>query len=90
MLNLHHEIMSPDHLQNVLLWLKQTELQVKLMHLQRNSECSNTDSKDKLSEGGKAQRDAYDGNKNRTKFADPKHDFPSFPSQILIEDIIYK
>lgn len=61
--NLHYEIMSPDHLQNVLPWLKQTELQVKLMHLQRSSEYPNTDSKDKLSERGKAQKDAYGGSK---------------------------
>lgn len=33
------------------------------MHLQKTSEYSNTDSKHKLSERGKAQRDAYDGNK---------------------------
>lgn len=56
--NPHYEIMSPDHLENVLPWLKQTELQVKLMHLQRNSEYLNTDSRAKLSERGKAQRDA--------------------------------
>lgn len=88
--NLHYEIMSPDHLQNVLLWLEQTELQIKLMHLQRNSEYSNTGSKDKLSERGKAQRDAYDGNKNHIKFATPKHDPPSFPNQVLLEDTIKK
>lgn len=82
--------MSPDHLQNVLPWFKQTELQVKLMHLQRSSEYSNIDSKDKLSESGKAQRVAYDGNKNQIKFADQKHDRPSFPKQILLEDILYK
>lgn len=88
--NLHYEIMSPDHLQNVLLWLKQTELQIKLMHLQRNSAYSNTDSKVKLSERRKAQRDTYDGNKNHIKSANPKYVPPSFPNQILLEDIVYK
>lgn len=88
--NLHYEIMSPDHLQNVLPWLKQTELQVKLMHLQRSSEYPNTDSKDKLSERGKAQKDAYGGSKNHRKFAIPKLDPLSFPNQILLEDTIYK